>query len=138
MAAIEPSRTGMPALALLLLCGLLAGCGTNVRWLLTEQSRLTPEAERLTTAAEDLETGIEQPVYDAEDSQLAACRFLTDAAVEGMQRKSSFGEQFISDLSAVIALLVPVEPVETCANSIDAYRGSIAHLEGQLIKLGVV
>jgi hypothetical protein len=125
-------------LALLLLCGLLAGSGTNVQWLLTEQSRLTPEADRLATAAEDLGTGIEQPVYDAEDSQLAACRFLTEAAVEGMQRKPSFGEKFISDLSAVIVLLVPVEPVESCADSIKAYRDSIAHLEGELIKLGAV
>ena len=125
-------------MALLLLCGLLAGCGTNVRWLLKEQGRLTPEADRLATAAEELGTGIEQPVYNAEDSQLAACRFLTEAAVEGMQRKPSFGEQFISDLSAVIVLLVPVEPVESCADSINAYRDSIAHLEGELVKLGVV
>jgi hypothetical protein len=128
----------MPALGLLLLGTLLAGCGTNVQWLLKEQGRLTPEADRLATAAEDLGTGIEQPVYDAEDSQLAACRFLTEATVEGMQRKPSFGEQFIADLSAVIVLLVPVEPVESCADSLDAYRDSIARLEGELIELGVV
>jgi hypothetical protein len=30
-----------------------------------------------------------------------------------MQRKASFGEQFISDLSTVIVLLVPVQPVES-------------------------
>ncbi len=42
-----------------------------------------------------------------------ACRFLTEATFEGMQRKASFGEQFISDLSTVIVLLVPVEPVES-------------------------
>ena len=44
---------------------------------------------------------------------MMACRFLTEATFEGMQRKASFGEQFISDLSAVIVLLVPVEPVES-------------------------
>jgi hypothetical protein len=131
-------RTGLPAVALLLLCSLLAGCGTNVQWLLTEQGRLTPAADRLATAAETLGTGIEQPVYDAEDSQLAACRFLTEATVERMQEDPTFGEQFVSDLSAVIVLLVPVEPVERCADSINAYRDSIAQLEHELIKLGVV
>ncbi len=138
MTATGLSRAGLPASALLLFCGLLAGCGTNVQWLLREQSRLTPEADQLATAAEELGTGIEQPVYDAEDSQSAACRFLTAAAVEGMQRKPTFGEQFVSDLSAAVVLLVPMEPVESCADSINVYRESIAHREAELIKLGVV
>ena len=131
-------RIRLPACALLLLCSLLAGCGTNVQWLLAEQGRLTPQADRLATAAESLGTGIEQPVYDAEDSQLAACRFLTEATVERMQSDPTFGEQLVSDLSAVIVLLVPVEPVERCADSINAYRDSIGQLEHELIKLGVV
>lgn len=134
MAAI---RTGLTAVALLL-CGLLAGCGTNVQWLLTEQGRLTPEADRLATAAEPLGSGIEQQVYDAEDAQLQACRFLTEATVERMQQDPSFGEQFVSDLSEVVVLLVPVAPVEHCADSIRAYRDSIAELERQLVRLGVV
>jgi hypothetical protein len=37
---------------------------------------------------------------------MMACRFLTKATFEGMPRKASFGEQFISDLSAVTVLLV--------------------------------
>jgi hypothetical protein len=123
---------------LLALCGLLAGCGTNVQWLMAEQGRLTPEADRLATAAEPLGTGIEKPVYDAEDAQLESCRFLTEATVERMQQDPTFGEQFVSDLSEVIVLLVPVEPVERCADSINAYRDSIAQLEHELIKLGVV
>jgi hypothetical protein len=132
-------RTGLSALALLLLSGLLAGCGTNVQWLLAEQGRLTPEADRLATAAETVGTGIEQQVYDAEDGQLAACRFLTEATVERMQQgQTTFGEQFVSDLSEVIVLLVPVGPVERCADSIHAYKDSIAQLERELIKLGVV
>ena len=139
MAGTRSLRTGLCALALLLLASLLAGCGTNVEWLLAEQGRLTPEADRLATAAESLGTGIEQPVYDAEDGQLEACRFLTEATVERMQEgKTTFGEQFVSDLSEVIVLLVPVGPVERCADSIHAYRDSIAQLEHELIKLGVV
>jgi hypothetical protein len=138
MPAIGSLRTGLRAVALLLLCSLLGGCGTNVQWLLAEQGRLTPEADRLATAAESLDTGIEKPVYDAEDHQLEACRFLTEATVERMQQDPTFGEQFISDLSAVIVLLVPVAPVERCADSLEAYRDSIAELERELVKLGVV
>jgi hypothetical protein len=125
---------------LLLLCGLLAGCGTNVRWLLTEEGQLTPEADQLATAAEGLGTGIEKPLYDAEDRELAACRFLTEAAVEGMQEKEkpSFGEQFVSDLSAVVVLLVPIDPVENCADSINAYRDSIARLKLELDRKSAV
>jgi hypothetical protein len=132
------SRTGWPSLALLLICTFLAGCGTNVRWLLTEQGRLTPEADQLTTAAEGLSSGIERPVFDAEDKQLAACQFLTEAAAEAMQQKPSFGEQFVSDLSSVIVLLIPVAPVERCGDSIDKYRDSIARLKRELSKRGVV
>ena len=119
-------------------CTLLSGCGTNVQWLLTEEGRLTPEADRLATTAETLGTGIEQPLYEAEDTKLEACRFLNEATVDRMQNEPSFGEQFVSDLSAVIVLLVPVGPVERCADSIEAYRTSIARLERELIDLGVI
>ncbi len=133
-----PLRTVLHGLALLPICAALAGCGTNVKWLLAEESRLTPEADRLATAAEVLGTGIEQPVYDAEDAKLGACRFLNEATVERMQREPTFGEQFVSDLSSVIVLLVPVATVERCAESLDAYRTSIARLQDQLIDLGVI
>jgi hypothetical protein len=128
----------LSALALLLVGSLLGGCGTNVQWLLSEQGRLTPEADRLASAAEPLGTGLEKPVYDAEDTQLDACRFLTEATVERMQQDPTFGQQFVSDLSEVVVLLVPIEPVERCADSIRAYQDSIAQLERELIKLGVV
>jgi hypothetical protein len=120
------------------LCGALAGCGTNVQWLLAEEGRLTPEADRLATTAETLGTGMEQPVYDAEDAKLEACRFLNEATVDRMQNEPSFGGQFVSDLSAVVVLLVPVGPVERCADSLEAYRTSIAKLERELIELGVI
>jgi len=127
-------QAGSAIMALLLVCGLLSGCGTNVRWLLTEQGELTPEADRLATAAEGLGKGMERPVYDAEDRQLAACRFLTDAAAQGMAQKPSAGQQFVSNLAAVMVLLVPVEPVEICSDAIDAYRESITQLEHELTK----
>jgi hypothetical protein len=131
-------RTPCHGLALLLLCGVLAGCGTNVRWLLAEEGRLTPQADRLATTAETLGTGMEQPVYDAEDAKLEACRFLNEATVDRIQNEPSFGGQFVSDLSAVVVLLIPVGPVERCADSLEAYRTSIARLEHELIELGVI
>jgi hypothetical protein len=127
------------ALAFLPFCALLAGCGTNVQYLLTEESRLTPEADRATTAAESLNTGIEKPVYDAEDAKLEACRFLHEATVQRMEETTpTFGEQFVSDLSSVFVLLVPVGQVERCAGSIRAYSDSIAQLELKLVELGVL
>lgn len=131
-------RTPCHGLALLSLCGVLAGCGTNVQWLLAEEGRLTPEADRLATTAETLGTGMEQPVYDAEDAKLEACRFLNEATVDRIQNEPSFGGQFVSDLSAVVVLLIPVGPVERCADSLEAYRTSIARLERELIELGVI
>lgn len=122
----------------LLACAALPGCGTNVQWLLTEEGRLTSEADRLATAAEPLGTGVEEKVYVAEDAKLEACRFLTEATVERMQREPSFGEQFVSDLTSVVVLMVPIGPVEDCAAAIRAYGGSVAQLERELIDLGVL
>lgn len=138
--ATRPSRSRLPPLTLLLVCGFLAGCGTDVKWLLAEQGQLTPKADRLTTAAETLGTGIEKPVYDAEDNELEACRFLTEAVAERMQQKEdpTLGQQMVSDLSVAVVQLVPIERVERCADSVDAYRDSIAELERKLVKLGVV
>lgn len=131
-------RTFPRGLALLLLCVLLAGCGTNVQWLLAEEGRLTPEADRLAVAAEALGNGIEQPVYAAEDAKIEACRFLNEATVDRIHNEPSFGAQFVSDLSSVVVLLIPVGPVERCADSLHAYRASIAALERELIELGVI
>ena len=123
--------------AFLLACALLTGCGTNVRWLLAEDARLTIEADRTTTAAEPLASGIEEPVYDAEYSKIEACRFLQDAVVQRMQKRPTFGEQFLSDLLAVAVLLVPVDTVERCSDSVRLFRKSIAQLRRKLIELGV-
>jgi hypothetical protein len=131
-------RTLIRGLALLSLCTALAGCGTNVQYLLAEEGRLTPEADRLATTAESLGSGLEQPVYEAEDAKLEACRFLNEATVSRMENEPSFGEQFVSDLSSVVVLLIPVGQVERCADSLEAYRTSIATLEHKLIELGVI
>jgi hypothetical protein len=60
---------------------------------------------------------------------MMACRFLTKATFEGMPRKASFGEQFISDLSAETVLLVPVKSAESCAGAISAPSEPVEHAE---------
>jgi hypothetical protein len=105
---------------------------------MAEEGRLTLEADRLATTAEGVDSGLEQPVYDAEDAKLEACRFLTEATVDRMENEPSVGEQFVSDLSSVVVLLIPVGPVERCSDALDAYRTSIAQLESELVERGII
>jgi hypothetical protein len=134
---VNPLRVPFHTIALLLSV-VLAGCGTNVKWLLAEQTRLEPKAHHLAEVAEGVGSGIEEPLYEAEDAKLEACRFMNDAAADRIQRTPSFGEQFLSELSMVVVLIVPVGTVERCAEALHAYRASIARLEAQLIELGVL
>jgi hypothetical protein len=129
-------RRLLPRLNALVLGALLAGCGTNVEWLLAEDGRLTSEADRIIIMAEEAAPGLEEPVYAAEDSKQRACRFLHEAVMDRIERTPSFGEAFVSDLSALVALFVPLGPVERCAHAMEAYRTAIAGLEQQLIEVG--
>jgi hypothetical protein len=116
----------------------LGGCGTNVRSLMAEDSRLVVEADRAVGVAETLGSGLEQQVYDAEENKGEACKFLNDAVVDRMQREPTFGEQFTTDLSIFIVLLVPIGDVERCADAFEAYRDSVNALERQLVALGAM
>jgi hypothetical protein len=116
----------------------LGGCGTNVRSLMAEDSRLVVEADRAVGVAETLGSGLEQPVYDAEENKGEACKFINDAVVDRMEREPTFGEQFTTDLSMFIVLLVPIGDVERCADAFEAYRDSVNALERQLVALGAM
>jgi hypothetical protein len=116
----------------------LGGCGTNVRSLMAEDSRLVMEADHAVGVAETLGSGLEQPVYDAETTKGEACKFINDAVVDRMERDPSFGEQFTTDLSMFIVLLVPIGDVERCADAFEAYRDSVNALERQLVALGAM
>jgi hypothetical protein len=116
----------------------LGGCGTNVRSLMTQDGHLVVEADRVVSVAETLGTGLEQPVYDAEAAKGEACQFINDAVMDQMEREPTFGEQFKSDLSMFIVLLVPVGDVERCAHAFEAYRDSVNALERQLVALGAM
>jgi hypothetical protein len=114
----------------------LTSCGTNLPWLIAEDSRLVTEADRAVSAAETLGTGLEQPVYKAEATKTEACKFIYDEVSERLGRKPRFAEQFRSDLSTLFVLLVPVGDVEHCAQAFDAYRASVIALEHRLTVLG--
>jgi len=116
------------ALPLLALTFFLTGCGTNVMWLLSEESRIMAEADPLVVSAEQAGSGLERPVYEAEDSKNAACEFLHSAVFERFSRDPGFFEQFVSDLSSAVVLMVPVGQVEDCAEAFAAYSAAVDDL----------
>ncbi len=87
-------RTGpltiLRALPLLALTFFLTGCGTNVMWLLTEESRIMAEADPLVVSAEQAGNGLETPVYEAEDAKNVACDFLHPAVFDRFARDPEF------------------------------------------------
>lgn len=113
----------------LLLCLILAGCGTSVTALLQENSALLWHAEDVIGAAEQLDRGLEEPVYDAEAAKHKACQFLTDATAKRMLAlETPFFEQFGSDLGQLLVLILPVGRVERCAAAQKHYKETIAIL----------
>ncbi len=113
------------ALPLLALTFFLTGCGTNVMWLLSEESRIMAEADPLVVSAELAGNGLETPVYEAEDVKNAACEFLHHAVFDRLQSDPGFFEQFTSDLSSAIVLMLPIGQVEDCADAFAAYSAAV-------------
>ena len=120
------------ALPLLALTFFLTGCGTNVMWLLSEESRIMAEADPLVFSAEQAGNGLEMPVYQAEDAKNSACEFLHHAVFDRLQRDPSFFEQFASDLSSAIVLLLPIGQVEDCAEAFTAYSAAVDNLAASI------
>lgn len=115
---------------------LVAGCGTNVRHLVERDSAIMPQAAAVVSTAEMAGPELSEPVYAAEDNKIAACKFMNDAVIERMRRDPSFGEQFVSDLGVVVALLVPIAKVERCAEAFDSYVATVDALEQRLSEFG--
>ena len=111
---------------------LLPGCGTNVLYILSEESRVLAEADPMVRSSEELANGLEVPVYAAEEFKDHACEFLHAAVRDRLQRTPGFGEQFVSDLSSVVALVFPVPQVERCAEALEAYSGAVAALSRKI------
>jgi len=111
---------------------LLSGCGTNVLYILSEESRVLTEADPLVRSAEELGNGLERPVYAAEEFKDRACDFLHAAVLDRFQRNPGLGEQFVSDLSSAVVLLFPIPRVERCAEALAAYGGTVDALSREI------
>ena len=74
----------------------------------------------------------EKPVYAAEEFKDRACGFLHEAVLDHLQRNPGFGEQFVSDLTSVVVLLVPIQQVEHCAEALEAYSGTVDALSREI------
>ena len=120
------------ALPLLALTFFLTGCGTNVMWLLSEESRIMAEADPLVVSAEQAGNGLEMPVYEAEDVKNAACDFRHRAVFDRFARDPNFFEQFASDLSSAVVLMLPIAQVEDCAEAFAAYSAAVDSLAASM------
>ena len=124
-------RSSLLTLSLALLLP-LSGCGTNVMYLLKEESRVMAEADPLLVSAEEAGNGMERQVYEAEAAKDEACGFLHSAVFDRFNRDPSFFEQFVSDLSAAVVLMVPVGEVEDCADAFDTYTAAVDDLANSI------
>jgi len=111
---------------------MLPGCGTNVLYILSEESRVLSEADPMVRSSEELANGLELPVYAAEEAKDQACEFLHAAVRDRLQREPGFGEQFVSDLSSAVALIFPIPQVQRCAEALGAYGGVVAALSRKI------
>ena len=68
---------------------------------------------------------LETPVYEAEAAKDDACDFLHHAVFDRCNRDPSFFEQFTSDLSSAIVLMLPIGQVEDCADAFAAYSAAV-------------
>lgn len=109
---------------------LLAGCGTNVRWLVERNGTLTREADWLAAEAGE---GLVEPVLAAESERTAACAEIDHAAMQRLDGEDpTFVEQLLSDLAQVAVLIVPVGDVERCAEAQRHYEAAVAALARRL------
>ncbi|HUL06457.1 MAG TPA: hypothetical protein VLV76_08995 [Candidatus Acidoferrum sp.] len=114
------------------LCLALAGCGTDIQWLLKRDSVLVAKADEIAASAEAIDPELTTEMYDAEDAKRVACQRIYESISEQMTRQPSFGEELESDVGLFVAYLVPIEEVERCARAQDAYRTTVERLQTRL------
>ncbi len=104
-------------------CAALIGCGTNVRELLEDDSRISWQAYSAIEQAEALDIGLEEPVFNAEAAKEEACEPIYAAAAERFSSDTlSFWEELWSDLVQFVVRVVPIDTVETCAKAHKRYK----------------
>ena len=116
----------MPRLLILAMVLALAGCGTNVKRLVERNGELTREADWLLTEDDSERT---RSFYDAEARRGEACAEIDRATTRRFEDQDfSLVDGFLSDLTQFAVLLVPVGPVERCAQAQRRYEEAIARL----------
>lgn len=126
------NRPDRAFLAVLML--LLAGCGTDVKRLIGEETRMAWDAHQIAMDAADLEPGLEESIYAAELTKLEACEDINENVAESIRKGGifSFGEQFMTDLSLLTAYLFPLTSVERCADAHEIYEQEFVTLQQKL------
>ncbi len=114
-------------------CVALIGCGTNVRELLEDDSRISWQAYSAIEQAEALDIGLEGPIYNAEAAKEEACEPIYAAAAERFPSDTvSFWEELWSDLVQFVVRVVPIDTVETCAKAHKRYKDETLVLRDRL------
>ena len=114
---------------------LLAGCGTNIPVLIEEEGRLLWRGDQALEAA-SFDPDLQTPLYDAESEMQRSCESINRAVATRRDTPNiSVAAQFRSDLALVIALLLPIKEVETCATAQAHYRQTLAALCQRLDEL---
>lgn len=125
-------------LSLCLIAG-LAGCGTNIKWLLAKEADGAWENDTLTQKVERLAPEALGEVRAAEDAKFERCRRIDEAVQERLdQVRIGFWEQFLADLKLLGALLLPVPFVERCADAHEDYDEAILKLRKTIAANGWV
>lgn len=124
----------VPGAVLVVLSLLLAGCGTDVKRLIGEETRVAWEAHQIAMDAAELEPGIVEPLDAAELSKLEACEDINGAIAESIEKGGifSFGEQFVTDLSLLAAYMFPLTSIERCAEAHDTFSHEFVSLQKRL------
>lgn len=115
---------------------LVAACGTDVQELLEAEAEMTWQASEAIARAEQYDPALATPVEDAEAEKVVACQQITDALQRRIrgedEEESDFGDDIVSGLEEFVAWVLPVGPVEDCAEAQEQYRQSINDLERRL------
>lgn len=128
-----PSARTLVAAGSLVCVLLLAGCGTSIKGMLSKQGQTFWESEQLVEHPDA--QGSEQlaAFLDAEDAKVEQCRRIDGAVSERMQKDTlPFWEQLWSDLTQLVALVVPIPVVERCAAAHDDYHRALERLRESL------
>jgi len=125
---------------LLLLCVAIQGCGTDAVTLLREDNELTWQAELVLAEAEGLPLEVDETYYQAASDKTEACRPIYRSVKYRIERellgeRSSFAKSLGNDFMLLVALIVPVGPVATCAAAYEQYRVRHLALQERITRL---